>query len=354
MKVKTFVFEDLKKGMERIKEQYGPDTIIVDIKNNGKNTLNGGCEISVALAPDDPGTDENDPVELRRRTEAIWNHTAKLLFEKIAYMESEITMDRMKSYPLPLRIFFEKMIKNGFDAQLAIAIISEVYSEIGDLAGDSIKATFFLKNAIVDKVKVTDITDSDEPILMLGPTGSGKTQTTKKIANMFSKINKPVSIIAYDPTRRGSYDDLMSFSENAGIPFSFTTNEEDLCFILGKDRRKKIIDISGHLIFQKSVVEKLKDVRRLILLPAGARDEKFRYYFNQFDDSRVVGLAFTKLDEEETLGHICRNAMSLDKPLCFLTTGINVDDIVMPDKDVFYKIILEGNPWKTEEKRLLQ
>ncbi len=46
---------------------------------------------------------------------------------------------------------------------------------------------------------------------MLGPTGAGKTQTTKKLAKILASRDKAVSIVAYDPFTKGSYDDLMSF-----------------------------------------------------------------------------------------------------------------------------------------------
>jgi len=185
MRIKTYVFEDVKKGMERIKEEFGPNAIIVDVKHNGKIMSRQTCEISVAVETAE--SREDDPVEFRRKAEDVWSYTTKLLIEKLSTVESEIIRDRAMSYPLPLRILFDKMVKNGFDPKLAVSMISEVYSEIGKLADDSMKANYYLKKVISQRIKIRDIIQTDEPLLMLGLTGAGKTRTTKKLANMLKK-----------------------------------------------------------------------------------------------------------------------------------------------------------------------
>jgi flagellar biosynthesis GTPase FlhF len=352
MRVKTYVFDDVKKGIERLREEFGPDTIILDIKENCKDGSRRTCEISVATK--DAGPPQDDPLDFRRRTETIWDHTTKLLIGKIAGLESEIIGDRVKSYPLPLRILFDKMVKNGLGSRLALSIVSEVYSGIGDLAEDSGKANFFLKEAIARRVKLDDLIGSKDSILMLGPSGAGKTQTTKKLAKVFSTQERPVSIVAYDPLKRGGADDLMSFAERCGMPFSFTANEDNLCHTVEKDDRRKIIDLAGTMTSQKRVAERLKDVRKILLLPAGARDEKMKSCSDQFGSINIAGLIFTKIDEEEVIGHICHSLIALEHPVCGLTIGTNAEDIVMPNQETFYKILLEGNLWRTKERRLLQ
>jgi hypothetical protein len=66
MRVKTYVFEDVKAGMEAIKAQYGSDTMIVDIKNNGNHLSQKSCEISIALE-DESQPNACDLVDVRKK-----------------------------------------------------------------------------------------------------------------------------------------------------------------------------------------------------------------------------------------------------------------------------------------------
>lgn len=352
MRVKTYVFEDVKAGMEAIKAQHGSDAMIVDIRQSGNQVSQKRCEISIALE-EELQQNACDLMDVRRKTEAIWNYALKLMNERLEGIETEIIKERTREYPLPLRVLFDKLVRNGFDRKLAMSLISEVFGEIGDDAQDSMKANTSMKRTMARRVSLCSIAEEDAPILMLGPTGSGKTQTTKKLARMLAAHEKSVSIVAYDPLTKGSYDDLMTFSESQGLAFSFTTNEEDIGFIVERDRKQKIIDVTGHPGIQRKVLEKLRDINKIIVLPAGARDEKVRSYCSEFGDDTRSAVGFTKLDEEVSLGHLGHNLINLGQPLGFLTMGIGIDDIIIPDHESLFKILLEGNTWKKEEKRPL-
>ena len=340
MKVKTYVFENVKEGMERIKEEYGPDTVIVSV-NERKNSVRAkwGCEISIAT-DEAGGPDTGEQRELRRRTEEIWGAALKTINEKVADLENGVRLERVKSYPLPLRTLYNKMVKNGFSAGFAYDVISGVYGEIGDMADNSHKAVSQLRAAVAKRIRIENLVGSTDSILMLGPSGVGKTQTAKKVAGLCAGRGETVSLLAYDPVKKGSYDEFMAFSEKTGVPCSFSTNMDDLCYMAGRDRTRKIIDIAGNIDLQKEIVEKLPDVKRLVLLPAGARDEKIKAYCGRFEGASIAGLVFTKLDEEEKLGHLCHNLMNSEYPVCFLTYGAGVGEILVPDGDSFFKMLL--------------
>jgi flagellar biosynthesis GTPase FlhF len=350
MRVKTYVFEDVKAGMEAIKAQYGSDTMIVDIKQNGNHNSQKNCEISIALEEEHQES-TCDLAGVRKKTEAIWNYALRLMNERLEGIETDIIKERTREYPLPLRVLLDRLVKNGFDRKLAMSLISEVFGEIGEMAQDSVKANTAMRRIIARQISLCNIADEDTPILMLGPTGSGKTQTTKKLAKVFSSQEKAVAIVAYDPFTKGSYDDLMSFSERHGLPFSFTTNEEDIGFIVERDRRQKLIDITGHSSIQRRVLDRLRDINKVIVLPAGARDEKIQGYCDAYGDISNTAVGFTKLDEEQHLGHLGHNLINLGQPLGFLTTGIGIDDIIIPDHESLFKILIEGNTWKNEERK---
>jgi len=348
MIIKTYVFDDLKKGIDILKREYGPDTIIIDVKENidrdGKI-----CEISVAVE-DDAGYSDYDPREGRRQYEKIKDDITRQVFEKIRQLESDIIMDRLRSYSLPLRFIFDKMVKNGFNPRLAISVISEIYIEIGELSDESSKANFFLKDIIKKRIKIRELAEINNHILILGPPGAGKTQTAKKLEIVLSALGRPVSLISYGHDEKRVRVHKM---HEKTIKGSFNVDSmESLYSFIDSDERKKIIDLPGILELQKDVADRLKDVSTLVVFSAGSRDERIKNYLEIFSDKGREGLIFTKLDEEETLGHILSNLIALEQKICCFTTGTGISDIVMPGKEIFYKILLEGNRWRRKEEKL--
>ncbi len=349
MKVKRLFFESVKEGIKRIKSEFGPDAIIIDIKEN-MDSARKGYEILIAI--DEEMTPKDAPVsEVMKRIEEI-NSTVKSLSDRMGSMESDTLKYRVEAFPPTLRSFYEKMLKNGLDSKLAFTLVSEVYAETGKFAEDSGKVSYYLKRILAKKIKVSAIDGSNEPILVLGPSGAGKTETTKKLAKRFVDAGVPVSIIAYEPQRRERYNELMMFSEHTGVPFYFTVNDEDLPFIVERETRKKIIDVTGNELLQKKAMERLKGSKKLLLFPSWIRSEKIRDYCSQVNGAGVAGLIFTKLDEEKYLGHVLAHMVTLEKPVYFLTTGMGIQDIVLPDQETFYNLVLEENVWRREEKGL--
>jgi len=350
MKIKTYVFDDLKKGIDILKREYGPDTIIIDMKESIHGGSSKMCEISIAI--EDPSRpDDDEPKIGRKKAEAIWDSITNQVFEKIGLLESEIITDRLKSYPVALRFLYDKMVKNGFYPRLALSLISEIYIEIGEFSHETSKASFFLKDIIGKKIKINDINGFGH-ILILGPLGAGKTQTAKKLAVMLSALGKPVSLISYSPTGDKSKNEIWETSEKRGVRFFYTDSIEKIYSFMEKDERQKIIDIPGILDFQRDVFKRLRDVSRIMVFSAGSRDEKIKNYLDLFGDRGIGGVIFTKLDEEYTLGHILSNLILLEQKICCFTTGTDISDIIMPEKEIFYKILLEGNRWRRGEVKL--
>ncbi len=352
MKIKTYVFDDMKEGMKRIKEEYGVDTIIVDIRNGG-GPAGKGCEISIAVEGD-PTSQEKGLADMRRRMEEIWDNAARYVQDRVTGIDMDMVRDRVKTYPLPLRVVFDKMVKNGFGGRSALSLISEVFCAIGPLAEESPKAGFFVKKAVGSRISFYNPLHSVAPIAVLGPSGAGKTGTVKKLAHLCMQEGLRVSILALDPSGSGNCEDLRAFSAAREIPFSLFAEGTDLAPAHGAFGIRKIVDLSGPLGLQRTVLRQLGQVEVVMVLPAGARDEKMKVCCDQLKGQHISGLAFTKLDEEETVGHLFDNLLKLSLPLSFLTTGTNETDILTPDSDVLYKILIEGNSWKRREDALLQ
>ncbi len=160
MKVKTYTFDDIRKGMDVIKEQFGPDTIIMDIKqnsHNGNGWTKKGCEISIAVENDPAATVETDLGEIRKKTEAIWSDAARYLTERLVSIETDMLLDRLKAYPMPLKILHDRLVRAGLDRHVTMSLLSEVFAEIGSIAENSTKALFFTKAKLGKHISLCDI-----------------------------------------------------------------------------------------------------------------------------------------------------------------------------------------------------
>jgi flagellar biosynthesis GTPase FlhF len=348
MKVKTYTFDDIRKGMDVIKEQFGPDTIIMDIKqnnHNGNGWTKKGCEISIAVENDPAATVETDLGEIRKKTEAIWSDAARYLTERLVSIETDMLLDRLKAYPMPLKILHDRLVRAGLDRHVTMSLLSEVFAEIGSIAENSTKALFFTRTKLGKRISLCDIMAAEEPLLIIGPAGSGKTETAKKLARLMDDRDLHPSIIAFDPVRRGTYEELRVFSEQTAIPFQFATGIEDLRRKAREGSGKKLIDVTGHLTYQGEVVDSFRDMKKIVVFPAGTRDETMEHYLNIMDGTAIAGLIFTKLDEEERLGHLCNSILRLSRPIAALTRGVGTGDIVIPDLETFGRILIEGKAW---------
>ena len=348
MRVKTYTFEDVRTGMEVIKEQFGPDTIIVDIKQNvmnGSKTAQNCCEISIALDNDPLVTMDNSLGEVRKKTEAVWSDAAKYLSDRLLSIESDMLTDRLKNYPTTLKVLYEKMLRSGLDRYLALSLVSEVFAEMGSLSENSLKAAFMLKSRLGKRISLCTVMSDDASTALIGPTGSGKTEAAKKLALAMKEEGLDPLIIAYDPVKRGTYSEYINFSGKTGIPVQFASHAGDLKTQVQNGNEKKIIDITGHSVHQREAVQCLPGMRKLAVFPAGARDEAVDQYLSAMSYVSIAGLIFTKLDEYDRFGTVCNTIVRLKRPIAALIGGPEAKDIVIPGPGTFGTMLIEGKTW---------
>ncbi|MDR1979932.1 MAG: flagellar biosynthesis protein FlhF [Synergistaceae bacterium] len=171
-------------------------------------------------------------------------------------------------------------------------------------------------------------------VMLLGPTGVGKTTTIAKLAAIQALWeHKNVFLLTSDTYRIAAVDQLRTYAKILGVPMEVIFEVENFANILDDhaDADLILLDTAGRGQRDRKSLEILEvihdvfkpDAVHLVL----AANMKYRDMLDVVERMSVVPIShviFTKLDETVSYGAIFNVLKSLDCPVSFFTTGQNV------------------------------
>ena len=179
-------------------------------------------------------------------------------------------------------------------------------------------------------------------VMLVGPTGVGKTTTLAKLAAIYSiNHHAKVGVITTDTYRIAAVEQLKTYTQILEIPLSIVYTPEEIVDALKEHEGCDVvfIDTAGKSPSDKTHEEEITALIRhsdcdevhLVLSAttsfAGMLGILSAYSF--LADYRVI---FTKLDETPTWGGLLNARFMSDRPLSYVTTGQAVpDDIEVAD-----------------------
>lgn len=189
-------------------------------------------------------------------------------------------------------------------------------------------------------------------VMMVGPTGVGKTTTVAKLAALH-KIQKQakVALITIDTYRIAAVEQLRTYADLIGVPLQVVSDPSELKSTVASlsDRDLILVDSAGRsprnqekMVELKAFVEaagadELHLVLSVSVSPAVMKDTLERYR-----DFPVGKLLLTKLDEAVNYGVILSIIARMQKPIGYLTTGQEVpDDIEVATTERLSRLILQ-------------
>jgi flagellar biosynthesis GTPase FlhF len=190
---------------------------------------------------------------------------------------------------------------------------------------------------------ISKIVGSDEHLLsedekcvmvLVGPTGIGKTTTLAKIAaNIKMKEKKGVEIVTMDGYRIGAKEQIGRYAELIGIKCTYTDTCEELNkTILMSKESLVLIDTTGRSQQDGIELAKMRDFLRLkairprfvLGVSATTKPKEVRNIFKNFSIFDYDQIIITKNDESETIGSILSCAIEFKKKIMFSTNGQKV------------------------------
>lgn len=206
------------------------------------------------------------------------------------------------------------------------------------------------------EVEVFDFTKKPYVIMVVGVNGVGKTTTIGKLASRLKSSGKKVLLGAADTFRAAAVDQLVVWSERAGVPIvkqgmgsdPASVAYDTLKSAVAQDVDVVLIDTAGRLHNKVNLMNELTKIRNVmrkvipdaphevLLVLDGSTGQNAYQQAKEFTKATdVTALAVTKLDGTAKGGVVIGIADQFRIPVKFIGVGEKIEDLQIFDKKEF-------------------
>jgi len=201
-------------------------------------------------------------------------------------------------------------------------------------------------------------TGSKKVIMLVGPTGVGKTTSIAKLAARYSFLMEKkykVGLVVLDTYRIGAVEQLMQYARMMKLGIETVVDPPEFSSALESLRYCDyiLIDTMGSSPYDKSKIEKIYEclnanttqysVDVVLVMPSSIKYEDLKVTYDNFSSLGVDTLMFTKLDETRGFGNIFSLAYETKKPISYFSVGQEVpEDLVCASSDFLVECLLHG------------
>jgi len=286
--------------------------------------------------------------------------TSKITKIKISEKEFEIYEDELETLLLENNVALE--VAEKIIQKLKSKIIGEEFlkkeaeEEIKEIFKEIIKEILIEPFDILEKIKEKSQDQAKEPyvILFCGVNGTGKTTTIAKIAKFLQKNDLSTVLAAADTFRAASIEQITIHAKKLGIKVishEYGSDPAAVGFDAIKYAKKNfidcvLIDTAGRMYNEKNLLKELEKISRVckpdlkLFIGESITGNDSIEQAKSFDwQIGIDGAVLTKADVDERGGTALSLGYILKKPILYLGTGQEYNDIKVFNKEKFIQDI---------------
>ena len=238
----------------------------------------------------------------------------------------------------------------GIKEELSERVIDKGVKEVNlsEELKNSIDSILINPPSFLDEIKNSLKNKTPFVILLCGINGSGKTTTVAKLANYLRKNNLSVCLAAADTFRAASIEQIQTHADNLEIQLIKKDYGSDPAAVgfegIKYAKKNKIdvvlIDTAGRMQNKDSLMKEIEKIVKItspdmkIYLGESITGNDATRQAKAFDEAiNLTGIILSKADVDEKGGTAISVSKVTNKPILFLGTGQNYEDLEIFNKE---------------------